>query len=156
MRIAVIKAQAVGKSGLDPLALAIHVAIGLACGLGISTDAEAQSCDPSLTISIHATEQLVYSRSAGDVQSARWMNGELGLIREACSRGNDVEAAWRLEKIQLGMANAGKLAERQIRQVTRRDGGKRSPIGNSRNATRKTRMEQARAGALEAPWPDAP
>ncbi|MGO8857836.1 MAG: hypothetical protein ACLQO1_19290 [Steroidobacteraceae bacterium] len=152
-----IKARTVGKSGLDPLALAIHVAIGLACGLGISTDAEAQSCDPSLTISIHATEQLVYSLSAGDVQSARWMHGELGLIREACSRGNDVEAAWRLEKIQLGVANAGKLEpERQIRQVTRRDGGKRSPIGNSRNATRKTRMEQTRPGALKAPWPDAP
>ena len=43
-----------------------------------------------------------------------WMQDELGLIREACLRGGDVEAVWRLEKVQQGMTGTGKLSLEDI------------------------------------------
>jgi hypothetical protein len=87
------------------------VVLGLVAGLPFSSRASAETCDPSLTNSIHALERAVNSiaiASADPVatqrnndDNIRWMHGELELIREACSRGRDVEAAWRLEDVQL-------------------------------------------------------
>ena len=42
--------------------------------------------------------------------NVRWMQGELRRIIEACSRGRDVEAAWRLEQLQGNITAARKAA----------------------------------------------
>jgi hypothetical protein len=104
-------------------------------GCFFSVHSLAQSCDPSLTSSIRAIEKLVDllpgdGVHAQDVQRDEenicWMHGELGLIREACSRGEDVEAAWRLEQVQIRIAIIGNPGPaRQFRQVS----GRKTNIG---------------------------
>jgi hypothetical protein len=95
------------KIGANRRVLAAPAAMGLVW-LSFSLEAYAHTCDSSLTTSIHAVERAVESlppyitepSSDKPDGSVRWMHTELGLIREACSRGSEVEAVWRLEKIQ--------------------------------------------------------
>jgi len=90
--------------------------VGFAPGRLFASPALAQACNHSLTESIRAVELAVGSiavHSADTVDAKRnianihWMQGELALIREACSRGRDVEAAWRLEEVELRL-NSGR------------------------------------------------
>jgi len=82
----------------------------------------AETCEASLRDSIHAVELAVDSISietAGpvaakwNIDNLGWMHGELALIREACSRGRDVEAVWRLERVQYRMRNIPQGAKRK-------------------------------------------
>jgi hypothetical protein len=90
------------------VALAFLMPIGLLC----SNRGVADSCDAPLTAVIEAVEHVLGSRSAEGVAAIleergpddiRWVQSEMNLIREACSRGSDVEAVWRLERVQLRM-----------------------------------------------------
>jgi hypothetical protein len=97
-------------------AFAKLVAIGLASGLPFCSQALAETCERSLTNSIHEVERAVDSvtieradpvATQRNNEHFRWMHDELELIREACSRGRDVEAAWRLEEVQRRMKIIG-------------------------------------------------
>jgi hypothetical protein len=130
-----------------------------------SPHALAQMCDPSLTTAIRAIEKLVYLPSGGganppsqrDDANTRWMYGELGLIREACSRGKDVEAVWRLEQVQLKVTNTGKHApERPFSRVAEHVGEKRMLTAGSSGAARKTNSGAGISSAPQHPPLDAP
>lgn len=112
-------------------------AVALACGLAFAPHAFAQAsmqtCESPLTDYLHAVEKTVsmipvdgvdpefVARHAEDM---RWINGELTLIREACSRGGDVEAAWRLERLQARIATCVQsFSKRTSRRVMRRSRG---------------------------------
>ncbi len=75
----------------------------LVLGTAISCAAEAAAggCDAPLARSIQATKTLWSARPEGNSD----IHGELQLIDEACARGKDVEAAWRLEQIQRRLAD---------------------------------------------------
>jgi hypothetical protein len=135
------------KIGMNRLTLAAPVVMGLAYGLLFSSEALARTCDPPLTASIHTVEHAVDllpidgadpSAVTQDTENIRWMRGELELIREACSRGSDVEAVWRLEQVQSRMTLALKLAtRRQTCRVAARVGGKCPLTRQDRGARRK-------------------
>jgi hypothetical protein len=72
-----------------------------------------QQCDPSVARFIQDTQKTIdtlQSIEADRVPMAlgtehtpgnmQWMQAELRRIGEACTRGRDVEAVWRLEKLQ--------------------------------------------------------
>ena len=89
--------------------------LGLGAMYLFSAAAAGQGCDPSLAQSIGAVQRIVESLHATkpgqfrvaavdgsehSAEHAQWMQGQLRLINEACMRGGDVEAAWRLEQVQ--------------------------------------------------------
>jgi len=97
---------------------------GLACLAGTIGTAAAESCDPPLARSIQATKAAWFSRSAATAAVAgttttEWIPGELRLIDEACTRGKDVEAAWRLEQIQKRLTVAMQTSPARSRCQTR-------------------------------------
>ena len=71
--------------------LSAPIAVGLACALMFSGYAWGEDCAPAQKAYFRMIEQLVVS-SAGGVTEIQWMHDELELIRDACSRGKDVEA----------------------------------------------------------------
>ena len=132
-------------------AFATLVVLGLVAGPPFSSRASAETFDPSLTNSIHALERAVNSiaiASADPVatqrnsDNIRWMHGELALIREACSRGRDVEAAWRLEEVQLRMKTVAQSSPaRPFCRVTGRMHGNCPLTADSRGVKRKAGIE---------------
>jgi hypothetical protein len=93
---------------------------GLACfAAGIGT-AAAASCDPALARSIQATK-AAWSSQGVDASpipgglGSKWIPSELQLIDEACTRGEDVEAVWRLEQVQKRLTLAPKTVPRRSR-----------------------------------------
>jgi len=92
-------------------AFAVTAVVGLVSGALFSSQTLAQACEPSLMDTLHAVELAVDSISidsadpgASERENISWMRRELRLIRDACSRGRDVEAVWRLEQVQLRVA----------------------------------------------------
>ncbi len=67
-----------------------------------AAEAAAESCDVPLARAIQATKALWSAQPHGDDYAKTF--GELALIDAACTRGKDVEAAWRLEQIQRPLA----------------------------------------------------
>jgi hypothetical protein len=112
--------------------LAATVLIALAHGPLVSSAAFALDCEPSLTTTIRTVETQVDALliDYGDLSAAQrdddnigWMRGELALIRDACSRGREVEAVWRIEAIQRRIIAAHELiARRASCQVRERIG----------------------------------
>jgi hypothetical protein len=97
---------------------------GLACFAGTIGSAAAESCDPPLARSIQATKAAWSSRAVDtaaitDTATRDWIPSELRLIDEACTRGKDVEAAWRLEQIQKRLTVAMKTSPVRSRCQTR-------------------------------------
>jgi hypothetical protein len=89
--------------------LAASVLIALAHGLLVPSAAFALDCEPSLTTAIRTAETQVdvllidyadLSAAQRDDDNIGWIRGELALIRDACSRGREVEAVWRIEAVQ--------------------------------------------------------
>ncbi len=70
--------------------------MGLLCPPFASLGAAAETCAPTLTESILVAKRAVDSL----VTDTPAMRMELSLIDDACRRGKDVEAAWRLEQVQ--------------------------------------------------------
>jgi len=90
-----------------------------------------EDCAPAQKAYFRTIEQLV-DLSSGGVTEIEWMHGELELIRDACSRGKDVEAVWRLEQVQLRIKNAfAQFPERISRPATRRIGGRSTAAKSS-------------------------
>ncbi|MFI4889505.1 MAG: hypothetical protein ACHQIL_03135 [Steroidobacterales bacterium] len=110
------------------LRLSTRAALALAGGLLLATTSTALSCGAPLTSSILTVQRLLEVAPHDGAHSQRikwsdadisWMHGELELIHDACSRGRDVEAAWRLEQVQLRMASAGNPGSSPLyRQLT--------------------------------------
>jgi len=77
--------------------------------------AAADSCDDPLALSIQRTRaSWSVQANASPADAARadtWIQTELRLIDAACARGKDVEAAWRLEQVQRGIALLRRVAQ---------------------------------------------
>lgn len=87
------------------------LAVALVFWLGSEAHA-AQQCASSLTQTILSVQGTIDALQSGP--SSNWMHDELRLISEACARGGDLEAAWRVEKLQ------GQLASARSRQAAAR------------------------------------
>jgi len=131
-------------------------------GLFFSSEAFSETCDLPLTASIQAVERAVdlLPLDAADPsavkpdENVRWMRFELGLIREACSRGSEVEAVWRLEQIQSRMTMAAKPAPvRQPCRAAAHVGGKCPLTPDAHGGRRKTHIEAtpSRSAATKSP-----
>jgi len=84
----------------------MNAATRAACrGLGFwilmapGASALADSCEPALTAAIANVAKTVDGLGAG----AAAAHGEMWFIADACRRGKDVEAAWRLERVQAAL-----------------------------------------------------
>jgi hypothetical protein len=128
-----------------------RAALGMAAALSLSWSLQAaeQQCGPFLTLPLRQVQKVVESLlvtkpgqlrvlakdgseyTAGDAQ---WMQRELRLIDEACLRGGDVEAAWRLEQLQGSLISA------------RRGKRNASDVGRSRDSTPPVLSADARMG----------
>jgi len=77
--------------------------------------AAADTCDDPLASSIQRTKASWSSRAnASPADAARadtWIQTEMKLIDAACARGKDVEAVWRLEQVQRGIALLRRTAQ---------------------------------------------
>jgi hypothetical protein len=98
--------------------LAASVLIALAHGLLVPSAAFALDCEPSLTTAIRTVETQVdvladLSVAQRDDDNVGWVRGELALIRDACSRGREVEAVWRIEAVQRRIIAAHKWMARR-------------------------------------------
>jgi hypothetical protein len=87
----------------------------------VSSAACALDCEPSLTTFIRTAEAQVDAllidyadlpAAQRDDDSIGWMRGELALIRDACWRGRELEAVWRIEAVQRRIIAAQKLMAR--------------------------------------------
>jgi hypothetical protein len=86
--------------------------LGLALTLLLSSGAQAgEQCASSMAQSIRNVQNALDTLRSGSndgakysANQARWMQEELRMISEACARGSELEAAWRLEQIQGRMA----------------------------------------------------
>jgi hypothetical protein len=127
------------------------VFIALALGLLVSSAAFALDCEPSLTTSIRTLETQVDALlvdyadlpvAQRDDDNIAEMRGELALIRDACSRGREVEAVWRFEAVQRRIIAARKsIARRASWEVPHENG-----LPYSRQARRPRQgMPQQRA-----------
>jgi hypothetical protein len=68
----------------------------------------AETCDDPLALSIQRTRaswsEQANASPADAARADSWIQVEMKLIDAACARGKDVEAAWRLEQVQRGIA----------------------------------------------------
>jgi hypothetical protein len=86
--------------------------LGLTLTLLLSAGAQAgEQCASSMAQSIRNVQNALDTLRSGSndgakypPNQARWMQEELRMISEACARGSELEAAWRLEQIQDRMA----------------------------------------------------
>jgi len=104
----------------------LSVAVGLLYFSIASADASAEDCAPTLSAYLYAVEERVAWLGLGQAApqlgsreeaNRHWTQTELVLIRDACSRGKDVEAAWRIEQVEIRMDNdrARKAAKKASR-----------------------------------------
>ena len=66
--------------------------------LGFATGAH--GCAPALASSISDTALSISAASRWHGDDGLWMQAEMERIRDACARGHEVEAVWRLEQVQ--------------------------------------------------------
>lgn len=126
--------------------MSLRVVICFLIGLPFCKPTPAHGCDPSLSNYIHAIEILIDVPAPRAVrplaikprdEKIHWMQDELGLILDACSRGRDVEAVWRIEQVQMTVAGNGKPdGERPFRSLPGRTAAKRSLLVEARMARR--------------------
>lgn len=111
----------------------------------------ALGCEPVIVASIAAVKSTLHSRAAeardGDLAAANsgWVQHELRLIDEACTRGRDVEAVWRLEQVQAGLEPPPKqpAASRPRCHSTPRFSGVCALTADARSGGRKMNVDLA-------------
>lgn len=87
------------------IVMTLRLSSCLTGALGLDERSPADVCEPALSASIESAKNTVASMRVDAMPELR---GELGLIDEACRRGREVEAAYRLEHVQAGIAATGK------------------------------------------------
>ncbi|MGA2707578.1 MAG: hypothetical protein ABSF86_04170 [Steroidobacteraceae bacterium] len=113
------------------MTLSAPAMVALACAVTFSANAWAQDCAPEQKAYFRVIEQLVDLSSSGGSE-IEWMHDELKLTRDACSRGKDVEAVWRLEQVQQRIKNVlAQFPERTSPPATRRVGGRSTAAKSS-------------------------
>ncbi len=119
--------------------------------LVLSARTLALGCEPVVVASIAAVKSTLHSRAAeardGDLAAANlgWMQDELRLIDEACTRGRDVEAVWRLEQVQAGLDPPPRQSapSRPRCHTTLRFSGVCSLTADARSGSRKMNVDPA-------------
>jgi hypothetical protein len=111
---------------------------GMSCLWFSSSGAMAETCAPTLTESIRV------AKTAADtlITDTPATRSELLLIDDACRRGKDVEAAWRLEQVQahLEVTRLGASARRRC-HATLRLSGACSLTADARTGSRTMNVE---------------